>query len=413
MCLNTTRNKLLSLTLVFALMAAGCSKKQNSITGPSETIPNASNIYLDSTQQVIRGFGGINMPGWIPDLTTAQVQEAFGTGTGQIGMTMLRIRVSYDSSQFYLEVPTAKLAYSLGATIFASPWTPPAWMKSNDNIVGGTLDTNSYAAYAAHLKAFADYMSGNGVPLYAISVQNEPDASVTYESCSWNAAQLLNFVKTNAPAIGTKIIVPESENFNHALSDPILNDPVAAANVSIIGGHIYGGGLTSYPLAVSKRKEVWMTEHLLNNTDWAGAFGTAQEINDCMNAGMSAYVWWYIRRSYGPIDENSNVTKRGYVMSQYARFVRPGFYRASATANPQANVDVTAYKNGSKVVIVVLNSGSSISQTFTIQNGTVSTFTPYGTSSSKNCAQGSDITVSNGIFTATLDSSSVTTFVSN
>lgn len=413
MCLNTTRNKLLSLTLVFALMAAGCSKKQNSITGPSETIPNASNIYLDSTQQVIRGFGGINMPGWIPDLTTAQVQEAFGTGTGQIGMTILRIRVSYDSSQFYLEVPTAKLAYSLGATIFASPWTPPAWMKSNDNIVGGTLDTNSYAAYAAHLKAFADYMSGNGVPLYAISVQNEPDASVTYESCSWNAAQLLNFVKTNAPAIGTKIIVPESENFNHALSDPILNDPVAAANVSIIGGHIYGGGLTSYPLAVSKRKEVWMTEHLLNNTDWAGAFGTAQEINDCMNAGMSAYVWWYIRRSYGPIDENSNVTKRGYVMSQYARFVRPGFYRASATANPQANVDVTAYKNGSKVVIVVLNSGSSISQTFTIQNGTVSTFTPYGTSSSKNCAQGSDITVSNGIFTATLDSSSVTTFVSN
>lgn len=394
-------------------MAAGCSKKQNSITGPSETIPNASNIYLDSTQQVIRGFGGINMPGWIPDLTTAQVQEAFGTGTGQIGMTILRIRVSYDSSQFYLEVPTAKLAYSLGATIFASPWTPPAWMKSNDNIVGGTLDTNSYAAYAAHLKAFADYMSGNGVPLYAISVQNEPDASVTYESCSWNAAQLLNFVKTNAPAIGTKIIVPESENFNHALSDPILNDPVAAANVSIIGGHIYGGGLTSYPLAVSKRKEVWMTEHLLNNTDWAGAFGTAQEINDCMNAGMSAYVWWYIRRSYGPIDENSNVTKRGYVMSQYARFVRPGFYRASATANPQANVDVTAYKNGSKVVIVVLNSGSSISQTFTIQNGTVSTFTPYGTSSSKNCAQGSDITVSNGIFTATLDSSSVTTFVSN
>jgi glucuronoarabinoxylan endo-1,4-beta-xylanase len=99
-------------------------------------------------------------------------------------------------------------------------------------------------------------MSSNGAPLYAISLLNEPDALVNYESCSWDATQLLNFVKSNAPAIGINIFVPESENFIHSLSDPILNDPVAVANVSIIGGHIYGGGLTSYPLAVSKSKEV-------------------------------------------------------------------------------------------------------------------------------------------------------------
>jgi glucuronoarabinoxylan endo-1,4-beta-xylanase len=156
-----------------------------------------------------------------------------------------------------------------------------------------------------------------------------------------------------------------------------------------------------------------MTEHLLVNTDWPGALGTAKEISDCMNANMNAYIWWYIRRSYGPIDENSNVTKRGYVMSQYARFVRPGFYRVSATANPQTKVDVTAYKNGPKVVIVVVNSSSSISQTFTIPNGTVTTFTPYVTSSTKNCDQETDIIVLSENFTATLDSLSVTTFVSN
>ncbi|MGD0337959.1 MAG: glycoside hydrolase family 30 beta sandwich domain-containing protein [Bacteroidota bacterium] len=405
------RNNLLSLILVFTLMAAGCCP---SPTGPSE-IPGVATIDLNVPQQLIRGFGGVNMPGWIPDLTSDQVQKAFGTGTGQIGLTILRIRVSYDSMEFNLEVPTALLAKSLGAIIFASPWTPPASMKTNNNIAGGALDTNYYAAYAAHLKSFADYMSNNGVPLYAVSVQNEPDYSATYETCVWTPSQLLKFVKNNVQTIGTRIIVPEVGNFDHAFSDPILNDPVAAANVSIIGGHIYGGGLTSYPLAISKGKEVWMTEHCDTARTWTAVLGTAKEINDCMNADMNAYVWWYIRRFYGLIDDNSNVTKRGYVMSQYAKFVRPGFYRVSATASPQTNVDVTAYKKGSKVVIVALNrNSSSTDQTFTIWNGPpYMTFTPYITSSTKNCAQGSDIAVPNGSFTVTLDSSSVTTFVLN
>jgi glucuronoarabinoxylan endo-1,4-beta-xylanase len=401
--------------VILALMMVGCTNKEET-TGPSD-LTNAATIYLDNSQQVIRGFGGVNMPGWssVGDLTIGQVQKAFGNGSGQIGLSILRIRVPYDTVDFILEVPTAKLVKSMGvSTIFASPWSPPPSMKSNNNIVGGILNTNSYASYATYLKAFANYMSSNGAPLYAISIQNEPDASVTYESCSWNASQLLNFVKTNALAIGTPIIVPESQNFDHSLSDPILNDPVAVANVSIIGGHLYGGGLASYPLAVSKGKEVWMTEHLVLDTNWIDVLGTGKEINDCMNAGMNAYVWWYIRRFYGLIDENSNITKRGYVMSHYARFVRPGFYKVSTTENPQSNVDVTAYKNGDKAVIIVLNrNSSSISQTFIIQNGAATAFTPFVTSSSQNCTQRNDILISSGSFTATLDASSVTTFVSN
>jgi len=408
-------NPVIFTIMIFVLIIAGCSNKDET-TGPSG-LTNVATIYFNNPQQIIRGFGGVNMPGWssVGDLTTGQVQKAFGSGSGQIGLSILRIRVPYDTVDFKLEVPTAKLVKSMGvSTIFASPWSPPPSMKSNNNIVGGILNTNSYTDYATYLKAFAGYMSSNGAPLYAISVQNEPDASVTYESCSWNASQLLNFVKTNASAIGTPVIVPESQNFDHTLSDPILNDPVAAANVPIIGGHIYGGGLTSYPLAVSKGKEVWMTEHLVLDTNWVDALGTGKEINDCMNAGMNAYVWWYIRRYYGLIDENSNITKRGYVMSHYARFVRPGFYKVIATANPQTNVDVTAYKNSTKTVIVVLNrNSSSISQTFNIQNVAATAFTPYVTSSNQNCIQRDDVLLSSGSFTVTLDALSVTTFVSN
>ena len=168
------------------------------------------------------------------------------------------------------------------------------------------------------------------------------------------------------------------------------------------------------PLAVSKGKEVWMTEHLDTDTSWSAVMGTAREIHDCMNAGMSAYVWWYIVRFYGPILEDGNVSKRGYVMSQYARFVRPGHVRVDATGNPQPDVYVTAYKNGSKMAIVAINANSSsIDQTFAIRNGTVSSFMPFVTSSTKNCIQGNTIPALKGGFTAPLEPSSVTTFVSN
>jgi glucuronoarabinoxylan endo-1,4-beta-xylanase len=380
-------------------------------------IPNAAIIYLNNVKQIIRGFGGVNMPGWtdVGDLTTDQVEKAFGTGEDQIGMTILRTRVPYDSTQFYLEVLTAKLAKSLGAIIMATPWSPPPSMKSNNDIVGGELNPDSYADFANYLRSFADYMSNNGASLYAVSVQNEPDVHVGYESCDWNAEQLLNFVKNNAPAVGTKIIAPESYKFDHALSDPILNDPVAAANVSIVGGHIYGdSALASYPLALSKSKEIWMTEHIVECNAMPYAFDVAKEINDCMNAGMSAYLLWYIRRAYGPINETGFISKGGYYMSQYARFVRPGFYRVGVTAHPQNHIDITAYRNGSVIVIVALNKAStSISQTFIIQNGTPVAFTPYITSASENCIKKNDILVSESNFTVVLGPMRVTTFVSN
>ena len=377
---------------------------------------NIAVINLDSTHQIIRGFGAANILPWRPDMTNDQINTAFGTGDGQIGFTIVRLRVPVDQNEFSLNIPTAKLAYSMGVTIIASPWSPPAWMKSNDTTVGGRLNDTSYASYAAHLKSFVDFMAGNGVPLYAISVQNEPDVHVGYESCDWNANELLKFVKENAAVIGTNIIAPESADFDKSLSDPILNDPAAAANLSIIGGHIYGGGLESYPLAESKGKEIWMTEYLDLDTEWGANLGTGKEINDCMNAGMNAYIWWYIVRFYGPIDEDGSVSKRGYVMSQYARFVRPGFFRVDATANPQPYVYVTAYKDSTKIVIVAINNSSStLEQSFTLQKQSginADLFTPYVTSETKNCIKEGNIALNDNNFTVVLDASSITTFVS-
>jgi len=382
-------------------------------------------IYLDSLHQVIRGFGAANIvgPGWRPDMTSGQIQTAFGTGSGQLGFTVLRLRIPPDSSQFGLDIPTAEAAVGMGVKLIATPWTPPAWMKTNKNTVGGSLDTNNYAAFAAHLKAFADTMTNHSAPLYAVSVQNEPDANVTYESCFWNATQFLNFMKNNAPSVGVPVFMPESESFTHSFSDATLNDSVACAHTAFIGGHLYGASPTSYPLAVSKGKEVWMTEWLNTDTSWSAVLATGKQINDCMNVGMSAYVWWYIVRFYGPINESNNSpTKRGYVMSQFSRFVRPNNVNVFVTV-PSGQIYVTAYKaevpggtNNSRFIIVALNTGSSsVDETFTVQgiaNGTA-TATPYVTSSTKNCEQQNNIAISNGAFTATLGDSSVTTFVGN
>jgi glucuronoarabinoxylan endo-1,4-beta-xylanase len=396
----------------------------------------SATIDFDSVHQIIRGFGAANIVGWRPDMTDSEIETAFGTGDGQLGFTILRLRIQPDSNQWSSNVTTALKAYNMGVTIIASPWSPPASMKTNNNLVRGELREDAYDDYASYLKAFADYMANNGVPLYALSLQNEPDANVSYESCDWSATQFLNFCKNNAQSVGYRIMMPESQNFVKALSDPTLNDVAAAANVSIIAGHIYGGGLTSYPLAEEKGKEVWMTERLTQSDHsaniWSYALDVGVELQRVMKANMSAYVWWYIVRYYGPIGDGESstsfpdedfsakgeVTKKGYVMSQFARFIRPGFYRVESSVDPSINdVDVTAYKDSSssKVVIVAINSGDTQAEpVFGIQNGTgTTTFTPYTTSEFKNCEQGDDFVVTGENFTFTLEPSSITTFVSN
>ncbi len=370
-------------------------------------------VDVASQHQIIRGFGGATVFMPTQPLSTADLDTLFGNGPGQIGLSLLRIRVATDDAWRAVELANAQGAKARGAEVMATPWSPPAAMKTNASLIGGSLKTSSYADYATYLNDFAKYMTANGASLYAISVQNEPDISVTYESCDWTADQMLDFCRNYAGAItAARVIAPESFHFDHAMSDPILNDPVAAANVAIIGGHIYGAGLADYPLAREEGKDVWMTEHLDLSTDWAGALGTAMEIHDCLAvANFNAYFWWYLKRYYGPLGEDGVVTKRGYVMAQFSKFVRPGYVRVDATESPASNVHVSAYAGGTVVIVAINNSPSAVDQTFSVQNGPVTYVTPWTTSSSENLAQQPAIALTGGTFTAMLPAQSVTTFV--
>jgi glucuronoarabinoxylan endo-1,4-beta-xylanase len=130
-------------------------------------------VYADSVLQVIRGFGAANILLWRPDISAGDVATCFGSRPRQIGMAILHLRVPPSSSEFQQNVITAQRALSYGAIIMASPWSPPAALKSNDSLVGGRLNDSSYVAYALHLKSFVDFMASYNVPLYGISVQNE------------------------------------------------------------------------------------------------------------------------------------------------------------------------------------------------------------------------------------------------
>lgn len=402
-------------------------------------IPVAT-ININSTQQVIRGFGASNVLLWRPDMTGSEVETAFGTNNGQIGFSILRIMAEADSNRWSLYLASAKKAQGLGATIIASPWFAPADMVESVVEAGKTRSRvrfDMYDKYAAHLNAFIKYMKKNGVTIYGLSVQNEPDITETWTS--WSTTEMFSFMKSYAHLLeGTKVMAPESFQFRRNMSDPILNDSVACANTDIVCGHIYGAGLASYPLAKSKGKEVWMTEYLFGEqnsaNNWSWAIKVATNINEVMKADMSAYVWWNIVRYYGPIGDgekatqNPNesypkkgeVTKKGYVMSQFSKFIRPGYFRIESSITPAIvgiGVDVTAYKDPvtSKVVIVAVNTSSnSIKHEFKIQNGaTINSFTPHTTSESKNCLKGESFPVANGMFTITLEPSSITTFVAD
>jgi glucuronoarabinoxylan endo-1,4-beta-xylanase len=372
-------------------------------------------INTSTTYQTLDGFGACSAFADPVSMTSAQAATLFGRNNRQIGLTLWRIRIDPNGS-WSTETTNAAFAHQWGAKVLGTPWTPPAYMKSNTNTIGGTLKTNYYAAYASYLN-----LAANSIGLDYVSMQNEPDANVTYESCFWTGTTMENWCASNAPAVGYPIVMPESESFNYSFSDPTLNNGTAANNVTMVAGHIYGGFPLSGPYtnALNHGKHVWMTEHYNDNpptTNVLTAVHTAWEISQCMNEQMSAYIWW---RAYHPayaIDDLINGATpivTGYMVAQFANFIRPGYVMVGATFNPSPDVFATAYTGNGTLVVVAVNTNSvQVSQTFSISGMSVPVMIPTVTSSNLSMAQEPGIPVSGGNFTATLPALSTTTFVS-
>ena len=411
----------------------------------------ASTVTVDVTEehQVIRGFGGMVHNEWQGGngLSEADAKIAFGTGDGTIGLNTLRIPVYANSSSFNKEVNAAKYAKKYAGDdfiLYATPWTSP-YAGANQH-----MSSSNYQKYVDHLNSFTAYMKEQGVPLFAISISNEPDWCG--EWACWSADEIYNFTKGYADQMrknGTKVISTESFQYNKGLYDKVLNDANALKNWDILGAHFYasdrntGDNFFEYKLADQKGIERWMTEHYTESqgsgNDWRTIRNTGDQANqnrrDTVNAmdvayeihrglvlgNFNQYTWWYIRRCYGlimekdfgnklqvPQNEIGKISKRGYVMSQFARFIRPGAVRVGATAKPEANLFASAYRSagGDSVIVVLVNRDykNDKSVTVKVQGADVQTFHVYTTSEAKNAKDEGEVEVKNGEVTIKMES---------
>lgn len=383
------------------------------------------NIDFNTKHQIIRGFGGIHINSWTGRQLTADMQEkAFDNDPGEIGLSIFRMRIDPDSNAWNAELPIAQYATSKGAIVFASPWNPPsnmrAFLRETPNGNDNYLLPEFYADYAQHLNKYVDFMNNNGVPLYAISVQNEPD---WHGWTWWEPSQMLNFVRNHAQNINCRVIAPESLGYVRKMIDPLLNDSTANSHIDILGTHLYGTPKANfyYPLAYEKNKEIWMTEHLFGSESpeantWKLAMHIADEINTCMDARMSAFVYWYIRRFYGLIDENGNITDKGYIMSHFSKFVRPGAHRIEADFNLATGLTATAYQSDSNMVVVVVNdSNQPATLNFSVQNiaPNINQMTMFASTANKKMINEGTFEITEGSFSANIEANSIVTLTSD
>ena len=381
-------------------------------------------VNTDKAYQTIKGFGGMNHPEWAGDLTDAQRATAFGNGENQLGLSICRVFVNDNSNQWNRALATAKYAQSNGAIVFASPWNPPSSMTETFSKQGAAdakrLKKSSYGAYADHLNNFVKYMRNNGVDLYAISIQNEPDWG--FDWTWWTEDECVDFLANYGNKIeGCKVMSPESFSYKKSYYEKILANSQANANVDIWGTHFYGTSRQNmdFPKLENDSREIFMTEVYTdskNDADvWPMALDVSENIHNGLVVGnMNAYVWWYIRRSYSPIKENGQISKRGYCMAQYSKFVRPGDIRIDATEQPEKNVYISAYKNSKdQVTIVAINkSDSGYTQQFSLGGKGISDVDRWRTSANENLAKTDNLEIENGSsFWAQLPAQSVSTFV--
>ncbi len=390
-------------------------------TGP---LPVSTNCVVDwnDLHQKIDGFGASSA--WASGMTESQADMFFSTNNG-IGLSLVRSRIAPDGTT--TETSIMQQATNRGARAWSTPWSPPTACKDTNSVYGGNFvsSTSNMRNYASQLARYVVNMKNSGIDLYAISVQNEPDFNtIGYESCIWTSKQIHDFIPYLHDALvasnvaSTRIMIAESENWNFNLTTNSINDVTTSNMVGILAAHPY-----DFAVAPVNRydKALWETEiatlggsfdgSITNGIYWAGqihTFLTYAEVN--------AWHYWWLSSAWadneGLTDNSGNPAKRMYVLGNYSRFVRPGFYRIGVSNN--ATTLISAYKDtnsGGFAIVAANTSSTTVTQTFNLKNFTTGTVTPWITSGNLSLASQSPIVLANASFSYVLPALSVVTFV--
>jgi glucosylceramidase len=301
-------------------------------------------------------------------------------------------------------LPFTKLAIAAAGgklTMYASPWSPPAFMKTNNNMLkGGKLKAEFYQPWANYYAKFIKAYEKEGIPIWGLTIQNEPMATQTWESCIYTAEEERDFLKNylgptlEKEGLGDKKIIVWDHNrdlmFQRA--SVILNDPEASKYVWGIGFHWYEDWKDGIPMfnnvkAVNEAypdKNLIFTEGTNEKYDLtrivsedpklAERYGKSM-IND-FNNGTVAWTDWNIlldetggpnhvgNLCFAPVigDTKTNelmFTNSYYYIGHFSKFIRPGAKRISSVSSAN-NLITTAFKNeDGSIIVVVMNQGET------------------------------------------------------
>jgi glucuronoarabinoxylan endo-1,4-beta-xylanase len=391
-------------------------------------------ISESSLEQRITGFGVSSA--WAGSFANASDPEFLWSTTTGAGLTLLRIR--YGDG-----LTIAKAAVQYGVTVWMTPWGigsggatggPDTTTETNPNGCTGSMPVlTNPQGLATSLVSWVQSAKSQGVPIYAVSAENEPDSCGINSTTSYSATELATWIGSYlGPAmapLGVKVMAPETQNacgFTSYFS-AIQNNAAAWSSVNIFASHEYGcGTLPTETSIAAADKEYWETE--VDTGSAAGdspGDGIASALlmattmhSDLTKANLNAWHLWWLYENNGSgclYDTGTKVwTKRLWVMGNYSRFVRPGYMRVNTSGTAASGVLISAYINpaNNALSIVAINSNtSSASASFYISANAPCSLTPYETSAANSLGQLTPVTVSNSRVKVTLAAQSVTTFV--
>ena len=419
--------------------------RQNTALAFGATTSSGVIIDVDSTQtfQTMDGFG-YTLTGGSATLINrmkaadraALLQELFGTDGTNIGVSYLRISIgasdlsdrvfTYNDlpagetdptmAKFSLEperadlLPVLKQILAINPTlkILGSPWTPPVWMKTNGNSKGGSLKPEFYDAYARYFVRYVQDMKGEGVPIDAITVQNEPLHPGNNPSLLMLAGEQGTFIKKHlgpafkAANISTKIILYDHNADRTDYPISILDDPEAKPYVDGSAFHLYAGSIG----ALDQVHRAHPDKHLYFTEQWVsskGAFNgdltwhtknlmigaprnwcrNVLEWNLAADPGQNPHTDGGCTECLGALTisaDGATVTRNVayYIVAHGSKFIRPGSIRIGS--NQPADLPNVAYRTptGQKVLLVQNESSSSKIFAIRYRSRVVTTILPAG-----------------------------------
>jgi glucosylceramidase len=283
-------------------------------------------------------------------------------------------------------------------TLFASPWSPPAFMKDNNDMLhGGRLKPEFYQSWANYYTKFIKAYQQEGINIWGITVQNEPMAKQIWESCNYTAEEERDFLKKflgptmQKEGLNDKKIIVWDHNRDlvYQRASTIFDDPEAAKYAWGLGFHWYedwSGGSQVYD-NIKRVAETYPSKNILftegcngpfkmeqiNDWKWGEIYGRSM-IND-FNNGTVGWTDWNILLDenggpnhvnnfcFAPIHANTKTGQLYYMNAYYyighfSKFIRPCAKRI-ISASSRSPLLTTAFLNeDGKVAVVVMNQGS-------------------------------------------------------